>query len=133
MSRGVQTSHATPDMEALAYIWKQTSPGRSLVDPVAAYHLLALWGMVVTVLVAHSLFLWVRGLAGSKAAWISIPVLLGLFGPANVIWAGDLSFHGFLYGSYFSQTFAAALLLYALHFVPAASSRLRAAIACTCS
>ncbi len=119
---GLQTSHASPDMEALALIWRFISPSRSLIAPVAAYHLLALWGIVVTLLVAHALFVWVRGLAGSAAAWASIPVLLGLFGPANVVWAGDLSFHGFLYGSYFSQTFAVALLLYALHLVPRASS-----------
>jgi hypothetical protein len=120
---GLATSHATPDIEALAVVWRVVSPSPSLVDPVAAYHLLAWWGVVVTLLVAHALFLWVRGLAGSRAAWVSIPVLLSLFGPANVIWAGDLSFHGFLYASYFSQTFAVALLLYALHFVPRASSQ----------
>jgi hypothetical protein len=110
-TRGVETSHATPDMEVLAQIWRGISPSPSLVDPVAAYHLLAWWGVVVTLLVAHALFLWVRGLAGSRAAWVSIPVLLGLFGPANVIWAGDLSFHGFLYAAYFSQTFAVAFIL----------------------
>ena len=120
---GVETSHATPDMEALGLLWRQISPDPSLVSPVHAYHLLAAWGIVVTLLVAHALWVWVRGLAGNRAAWISIPVLLGLFGPANVIWAGDLSFHGFLYGSYFSQTFAVALLLYALHWVPRAASR----------
>jgi hypothetical protein len=120
---GVETSHATPDMEALAQIWRRISPSPSLVDPVAAYHLLAWWGIVVTLLVVHALFLWVRGLAGSRAAWVSIPVLLGLFGPANVIWAGDLSFHGFLYASYFSQTFAVALLLYALHWFQRAESQ----------
>lgn len=120
---GLQTSHASPDMELLALVWRYISPTRSLIAPVAAYHLLATWGLVVTLLVVHALFVWVRGLAGSRAAWCSIPVLLGLFGPANVIWAGDLSFHGFLYSSYFSQTFAVALLLYALHWVPKASSR----------
>jgi hypothetical protein len=120
---GVETSHATPDMQVLALVWRQISPTKSLIAPVAAYHLLAVWGMVVTLLVAHALFTWVRGFAGSTAAWIAVPVLLGLFGPANIIWAGDLSFHGFLYGSYFSQTFAVALLLYALHFVPKADSR----------
>jgi hypothetical protein len=120
---GVETSHATPDMQALALVWRQVSPTRSLIAPVAAYHVLAIWGMIVTLLVGHSLFIWVRGVAGSRAAWISIPVLLGLLGPANVIWAGDLSFHGFLYGSYFSQTFAIALLLYGLHFVPRATTR----------
>jgi hypothetical protein len=121
---GVETSHATPDIQVLALIWRELSPTRTLVAPVQAYHLLAAWGMIVTLLVSHSLFVWVRGLAGSRAAWISIPVLLGLFGPANVIWAGDLSFHGFLYGSFFSQTFAVALLLYALHLGAKADSRL---------
>ena len=29
-----------------------------------------------------------------RAAWISIPVLLTLFGPAHVIWASDLTVHG---------------------------------------
>ena len=39
-------------------------------------------------------------------------MLLLLFGPAHVIWAGDLTFHGFLYGAYFPQTLAVALMLY---------------------
>jgi hypothetical protein len=124
-SSGIQSSHATPDLQALAFIWEAISPHSSLVDPAAAYHLLAIWGLVVTALVSHALFVWVRGFAGSREAWISVPVLLGLFGPADVIWAGDLSVHGFLYGSYFSQTFAVALLLYALHFVPRATTRRR--------
>ena len=34
------------------------------------------------------------GSRGSTAAWVSIPVLLGIFGPPHVIWASDLSLHG---------------------------------------
>jgi hypothetical protein len=115
-----QTSHASPDLQALGFVWRWIAPNRSLVDPVAAYHLLAAWGLVVTALLLHATFTWTRGLVGRYAAWISIPVLLTLFGPANVIWAGDFSFHGLLYDSYYSQTLGAALLLYALHLTPRA-------------
>ncbi|MDX6593090.1 MAG: hypothetical protein QOJ13_2286 [Gaiellales bacterium] len=119
----VQTSHATPDLQMLAFAWRWLAPDASLVAPVDAYRLLAAWGLVVTALLLHGMFVWTRGYAGSRAAWFSMPVLLTLLGPANVIWAGDLSVHGLLYASYYSQTLGVALLLYALHLLPRVTSR----------
>src|SRR5262249_47086426 len=100
----LQTSHATPYMQALAWIWNHAvashdASGQPLTDPVAAYRFLALVGVVVTAALLHACFLWVRRCAGTRAGWISIPVVLLLFGPAHVIWAGDLTFQGFLYAS----------------------------------
>lgn len=115
---GLETSHATPYMQVLAWLWRLVAAhdGRSGLapDPIAAYRLLALAGLVVTGALLHSAFLWVRRLAGTRAAWISLPVLLLLFGPAHVIWAGDLTFNGLLYASFYPQTLALALLLYTL-------------------
>lgn len=116
---GVESSHATPWMQLLAWLWNGLAPahaadGSPLPDPVAAGRLLGIAGIGVTLLLLHALFVWVRGQAGSRAAWLSIPVLLTLFGPAHVIWAGDLTFHGFLYASFYPQTLAIALLLYTL-------------------
>ena len=116
---GLETSHATPYMQALAWLWdwliaSPDASGEPFSDPVAAYRLLASVGLLVTVVLLHACFVWVRHEAGSRAAWISLPVLMVLFGPAHVIWAGDLTFHGFLYASFYPQTLGLALLLYCL-------------------
>ena len=62
--------------------------------PIALGRFLALVGIVVFAFALGCVFLYVRRLAGSTAAWVSIPVLLGVFGPPHVIWASDLSLHG---------------------------------------
>ena len=122
---GLETSHATPYMQVLAWLWKLVAPhhagGVPAPDPLAAYRVLAVAGVVVTALALHASFLWVRRSAGTRAAWISLPVLLLLFGPAHVIWAGDLTFNGFLYASFYPQTLGLALLLYTLVFVTSGS------------
>jgi hypothetical protein len=132
---GVQTSHATPYMQAIAWLWHQLvaapdAHGTPFSGPVSAYRLLSAVGLFVTVIVLHACFIWVRKQAGSRAAWISLPVLLTLFGPAHVIWAGDLTFHGFLYASFYPQTLALGLLLYSLVLVdsPLRLPRLAAAV-----
>ena len=111
----VADPHATPYTQLLAALWGHSaatgSDGRLVPDPIGLSRLLALAGIVVAVALLAALFWWVRRQAGSRAAWISIPVLLTLFGPAEIIWAGDLSFHAFLYGGYLPQTLAMALLL----------------------
>ena len=52
--------------------------------------------------------------SGRREAWIAVPVLLALFGPANVIWASDLSLHGFLYAGWYPQNVAIGFLLFTL-------------------
>ena len=97
---GIETSHATPYMQLLAWLWQlQAGHGAGLVDPIGAYRFLAVVGAFVSLLVLHAFYLWSRGQAGARAAWVALPILLVLFGPAHVIWAGDLTFHGFLYAS----------------------------------
>jgi hypothetical protein len=115
----VASSHASPYMQVLGLLWKQLAPhhdsaGAPTADPKALYAFLTVVGIGVTLLLLHALFVWARSQAGSRAAWLTIPVLLVLFGPAHVIWAGDLTFHSFLYAAYFPQNVALAFLLYAL-------------------
>jgi len=109
-------SHASPYLQLLAFAWRWISAGSDtaghvLVDPVALGRFLSLVGIAVTLVVLHAVFVFARREAGPKAAWVMLPTLLLLFGPAHVIWAGDLTFHGFLYAGYFPQTLAIAFLL----------------------
>jgi hypothetical protein len=113
LAHGGGEAHASPYTQLLAWIWGHIGPAGRL-EPVALGHFLALAGLAGMLLVLHAVFVFARREAGSRAAWISVPVLLVLFGPAHVIWAGDLTFNGFLYGGYFPQTVATALALYTL-------------------
>lgn len=117
-SGDVANSHATPYTQLLGFGWRwlgiEDLSDPLDVHPVALYRYLAVVGLAVCALTLHAVFVFVRAQAGSRAAWWSIPVLLVVLGPAHVIWASDLSFHGFLYGAYFPQNVAIALALYAL-------------------
>jgi len=110
----IDDPHATPYTQGVALLWRALGGAGVAPNPVALERLLQLVGIVVGIGVLHAVYVWVRRQAGARAAAISIPVLLLLFGPAQVIWAGDLTFHGFLYGAYFPQTLATGLLLWAL-------------------
>ena len=115
----VTTSHATPYTQLLGSLWQWLAPshdasGAAAPDPEALYAFLAVVGIFVTLLVLHAVFVWARSQAGWRVALLTIPVLLVLFGPAQVIWAGDLTFHGFLYAAYFPQNVALAFMCYAL-------------------
>jgi hypothetical protein len=109
---GGGTQHATPYMQALAFLSRL--PAVDAGSPVALGQFLALVGIIVFGVALGCVFLYTRRLAGSTAAWASIPVLLALFGPPHVIWASDLSLHGALYASFFPQTLAMATLLLTL-------------------
>jgi len=106
---GGGTQHATPYMQLLAFL--SQAPGIDGASPVALGRFLSLVGILVFGLALAAVFLYVRRLAGSTAAWVAIPVLLALFGPPHVIWASDLTLHGALYASFFPQTLAMATLL----------------------
>ena len=113
---GVADSHATPYLQLLAWVWnsveaRHDASGHPVLDPTELGRFLGLVGIVVMLIVLHSVFVFARREAGARAAWVTLPVLLLLFGPAHVIWAGDLTFHGFMYGAYFPQTLAIGLLL----------------------
>ena len=112
LAQQVATQHATPYIQAVAFLWSFLGGGER--DPVTAGRLLALVGIPVFALLLYSVFLYARRLAGSRAAWLSLPVLLGIFGPPHVIWASDQSLHGALYASYFPQNLAIAMLLLTL-------------------
>jgi hypothetical protein len=116
---GVASSHGTPYTQLLGLVWnsvfaEHTASGAPIADPKRLSLFLAGAGAIVTLVLLHAVFVWARSQAGTRAAWLTIPVLLVLFGPAHVIWAGDLTLHGFLYGAYFPQNLALALMLYAL-------------------
>ena len=110
----IDDPHATPYTQGVALLWRALGGAGAAPNPVALERLLQLVGIVVAIGVLHAVYVWVRRQAGARAASISLPVLLLLFGPAQVIWAGDLTFHGFLYGAYFPQTLATCLLVWAL-------------------
>lgn len=109
---GGGTQHATPYMQLLAFLAQL--PGIDGASPAGLGRFLSLVGIVVFGLALAAVFLYVRRLAGSTAAWVSLPVLLAVFGPPHVIWASDLTLHGALYASFFPQTLAMATLLLTL-------------------
>lgn len=122
----VANSHATPYTQSLGLGWRALGiddlEDPYDVHPQALYRYLAIAGLLVAGLVLHSVFVFVRSQAGARAAWWSLPTLLVLLGPAHVIWAGDLTFHSFLYGAFFPQNLAIALCLYAVTVLRAASA-----------
>jgi hypothetical protein len=112
--KGVATSHAEPYTQALAYLWKATRASGESRDPIALARLLSLVGIGVMFFVLFAVFAYARSVVGRREAWIAVPALLALFGPANVIWASDLSLHGFLYASWYPQNVAIGFLLFTL-------------------
>jgi hypothetical protein len=125
LEHGTGTQHATPYMQLLAFLW--SAFGGEADTPVAIGRFLALVGIVVFAFALWCVFLYVRRLAGSTAAWASVPVLLGVFGPPHVIWASDLSLHGALYAGFFPQTLAIATTLLTLVVLERRSNRSLAA------
>jgi hypothetical protein len=109
---GVATQHATPYMQALAFMWRALHGASH--SPTALANFLALVGIVVFGFTLWCVFLYVRRLAGATAAWVSIPILLGIFGPPHVIWASDLSLHAALYAGFFPQNVAIGTTLLTL-------------------
>ena len=112
LNTDVATQHATPYIQVLAFV----SRGLNGSDhsPGALGSFLALVGIAVFAFTLWCVFLYVRRLAGSTAAWVSIPVLLGIFGPPHVIWASDLSLHAALYAGFFPQNLALGTTLLTL-------------------
>jgi hypothetical protein len=111
LEAGVATQHATPYMQALALVSRVVGVSST---PAGLGGFLALAGIGVFAFTLWCVFLYVRRLAGPTAAWVSLPVLLGLFGPPHVIWASDLSLHAVLYAGFFPQNLAVALVLLTL-------------------
>jgi len=124
---GVATQHATPYMQALAFLWSFLDGDAR--EPVELGRLLALVGLAVFAFTLYAVFLYVRRLAGTTAAWLSLPILLGLFGPPHVVWASDLTLHGALYASFFPQNLAMA---FALLTLLALDRRSRTSLALAC-
>ena len=112
LDAAVATQHATPYLQLLAIVWRAL-PGTG-DSPAALGAFLAVVGIAVFAFLLWCVFLYVRRLAGSTAAWVAIPVLLGIFGPPHVIWASDLSLHAALYAGFFPQNVAMATMLLAL-------------------
>jgi hypothetical protein len=115
----VNLAHAAPDMQLLAFVWRWLAEhgqvGPDLIGVTQAYQLLALKGAVVTLLIFHALYLWVRRISGSaRTAWLAVAVLPFVWGPVLVISPGDLSAHGFMSTADHGEQLAIALLLYAL-------------------
>jgi hypothetical protein len=128
LDANVATQHATPYIQALAFGWRLLDG--STRSPVALGRFLALVGIVVFGFTLYCVFLYVRRIAGATAAWVSIPVLLGIFGPPHVIWASDLSLHAALYAGFFPQNVAMGTTLLTLLALERSSLR-SLAIACS--
>ena len=109
---GAVDTHASPYTQLLATVWART--GGEPWDPYGLSTFLGWAGIPVTLVFLHAAFVWFRRNGGSRAAWVALLTLLVLFGPAQVIWAGDFTFHGFLYAAYYPQSAGMALLLYTL-------------------
>src|SRR5262249_5665103 len=131
-SGSVENPHATPYTQLVALVWDRLAhhgaDGRPVPDPVGLSHVLGVAGIMVAVALFVAVFWWVRRQSGSRAAWIAIPVLLLVFGPAEVIWAGAFSLHSFLYGPFLPQTLAMALLLGTLIALDGPPGRVRYAL-----
>jgi hypothetical protein len=110
----VTTPHAEPYTQALAFLWKAVRASDTTRDPVELGRMLALVGIAVMFFVLFAVFAYTRSVVGRYEAWIAVPTLLAVFGPTNVIWASDLSLHGFLYAAWFPQNVALGFLLFTL-------------------
>lgn len=116
----VNVSHATPDMQVLALVWhwlaRAGHVSANLIDLIPSYQLLAVKGLLVTLLLFHALHLWARRQCGgdARSAWLAVAVLPAVFGPALIVSPGDLSFNGFMATADHSESLAIALLLYTL-------------------
>ena len=103
--------HASPYLQALALLWRVIAPASHQNDAMAIGTFLAVVGIPVTLTVLGVLWLYVRSLAGTTAAFFSLPVLLTLFGPAHVVFSSDLTINGFLATGYYPTTLATGLTL----------------------
>jgi hypothetical protein len=111
LEAGTATQHATPYMQVLALVSRLFGVAPT---PLGLGGFLALVGIGVFAFTLWCVFVYVRRLAGTTAAWVSLPVLLGIFGPPHVVWASDLSLHAALYAGFFPQNLAIALTLLTL-------------------
>ncbi len=108
-----------PYSRLLAWLWRvfaleTDAAGRPAPDGRRVALLLALVGLAAAAATLCAVYAWARAQAGRRAATLTVPVVLVLLGPAHVAAAGDLTFHGLLYGAYLPQTVATASLLAAL-------------------
>ncbi len=103
--------HASPYLQVLGWIWKAVATPSQFSNPISLGEFAAIVTIPASLFVLAMLWLYVRRLAGTTAAWASIPILLALFGPAHVIYAGDMSLNGFLTTGYFPSTVATGFLL----------------------
>jgi hypothetical protein len=103
--------HASPYLQLLAWIWKAVASPSQFWNPISLGEFAAVVTIPASLFVLAMLWLYVRRLAGTTAAWASIPIILSLFGPAHVIYAGDMTLNGFLTTGYFPSTVATGFLL----------------------
>lgn len=111
---GIASPHATPYMLGLAELWRLVAPAGKVTDPRAVGHFLGFMGIVVTLVTLDLITRFAVATAGARAAFLTVPVLLVIFGPAHVIWANDLSLNGLLYAGFYPQNIAIAIALGAL-------------------
>jgi hypothetical protein len=110
--------HASPYLQALALVWKSVAPAGHLGDAIAIGRFLGIVTIPVSLGTLGAFWWLARTYVGRVAAWFAIPALLAVLGPAHVIFASDLSLHGFLYDGYYPTTFATGLTFATLALLP---------------
>lgn len=108
---GTESIHASPYLQVLGLLWREVAPAGKLDDPFALGQFVAYVSIPMTLFVLAMLWLFANRIAGRTAAWLSIPVVLMVFGPVHVAFPSDLSVNGFLYAAYYPTTFATGLTL----------------------
>jgi hypothetical protein len=110
----LETPHATPYMQTLAFLWRLFRPANAADTVTSAGLMFGVVGLFVTAFTLGAVYLYARHLAGRRAGFLSVLALLVLFGPAHVVWASDLTFHGLLYSAFYPQNVAFGLMLLTL-------------------
>ena len=106
-----ESIHASPYLQVLGLLWRAVAPDGRYDDPFELGQFVALVSIPMMLFVLGMLWLFVRQLAGTTAAHLSIPVVLMVFGPVHVAFPSDLSVNGFLYAGYYPTIFATGLTL----------------------
>jgi hypothetical protein len=111
---GVASPHATPYIFMLAKLWAAIAPPGHLNDPLAIGRFLGLFGIPVAIATLGMIWWYAASVTTGRKGLLAVAVVLVMFGPANVIWANDLTFHAFLYAGFYPQNVAIATALGAL-------------------
>jgi hypothetical protein len=113
-SGGIASPHATPYLVGLSALWHAVAPAGQVNDPLAVGRFLGLVGIPVAFTTLAMIVLYAERTGGRGHGVATAGTVLVMFGPAHVVWANDLTFHGFMYAGFYPQNVAIVLALGAL-------------------